>query len=91
MQFVCNNCIADKELKGFILSQNEIGDCDCCDLNNVEIIPIDELLDFFKELFDNFQPKPDGKSILSILQDNWCLFSSPEYGKKILDLNLLCG
>jgi len=85
MQFVCINCFADKELRGFILSQGNIGNCDCCESNEVVTIPLVELLDFFKELFDNFQLKHQGKSILSLIQENWSLFSNLDCGNKILN------
>lgn len=88
MEFLCKNCFADKELKGFILSQNRIGKCNCCNSENVEIIPIEELLDFFKELFDNFQLKSQGGSIISIIQGTWSLFSGLECGHKILNFTL---
>ena len=55
MQFVCKNCFSDKELIGFIISQGKISNCDCCKSIEVETIELVELLDFFKELFDNFQ------------------------------------
>lgn len=85
MQFVCKNCFTDKELKAFILSQGNIGNCTCCESKEVEIIVIEELLDFFKELFDNFQLNPNGKSLISLIQGNWSLFSNLECGNKILN------
>lgn len=88
MQFICRNCFTDKELKGFILSQGNIGDCNCCESKRVEVISIEEVLDFFKELFDNFQPKKDGKSLISIIQGNWSMFSNLECGHKILNYTL---
>jgi hypothetical protein len=88
MQFVCKNCFADKELIGFIVSQNQHGDCNCCGSKNVEVIAIEELLDFFKELFDNFQSEPEGKSLISLIQGNWSLFSNLECGNKILNFTL---
>ncbi len=88
MQFVCKDCFADKELKGFILSQGNIRDCDCCKNKEVETIAIEELLDFFKELFDNFKVNPKGASILSLIQGNWSLFSNLECGRKILNFTL---
>jgi hypothetical protein len=84
MQFVCKNCFADKELKGLIISQNIIGNCSCCGSKDVEIIAIEELLDFFKELFENFQPKQSGERLISKIQGNWSLFSNLEYGQNIL-------
>ncbi len=88
MQFVCKDCFADKELVGFIVSQDKQGDCSCCNKKNIEIVPIEELLDFFKELFDNFQPKADGKSLISLMQGSWSLFGNLEWGNKILNFVL---
>jgi len=88
MQFVCKNCFADKELNGFITSQNTIGDCCCCGSKDVEIIPIEELFDFFKELFENFQPKLSGERFISKIQSNWSLFRNITIGQKILDFTL---
>jgi len=88
MQFVCKNCFADKELKGFITSQNTIGNCSCCGSKDVEIIPIEELFDYFKELFENFQPVLSGERFISKIQGNWSLFSDIENGQKILNFAL---
>jgi len=85
MEFVCRNCFADKELVGFILSQGKIGDCNCCSSKDVEVLPIEELMDFFKELLDNFQMKPGGERLISTIQGNWGLFSTLECGNKILN------
>lgn len=88
MQFVCKNCFADKELNGFITSQNTIGNCSCCGSKNVEIIPIEELFDFFKELFENFQPILSGERFISKIQGNWSLFSDITNGQRILNFVL---
>lgn len=88
MQFVCKNCFADKELSGFITSQNTIGNCSCCGSKDVEIIPIEELFDFFKELFENFQPNPSGERFISKIQGNWSLFSNLTNGQRILNFIL---
>jgi hypothetical protein len=85
MQFLCKNCFADKELRGFIISQNLIGDCGCCGSQGVEIIPIEEIYDFFKELFENFQPNANGERLISKIQGNWSLFANLEYGQNILN------
>lgn len=85
MQFVCKNCFSDKELIGFIVSQGKIGNCNCCKSEVVERIELIELLDFFKELFDNFQVKADGNSLISLIQGNWNLFSNLDCGHKILN------
>lgn len=88
MQFVCKNCFADKELNGFIISQNKIGNCSCCGSKDVEIIPTEELFDFFKELFENFQPLLTGERVISKIQGNWSLFSNITNGQKILNFAL---
>jgi len=88
MSNVCNKCFEDKELKGFILSQKKIGKCSFCQSEFEEIIAIEELLDFFKELFENFQPIKQGKSLISIIQKNWNLFSNLECGNQILNFTL---
>lgn len=85
MQFVCKCCFSDKELSGFILSQGNLGNCDYCQSKNVQIIPVQELFDFFKELFDNFKISAHGKGFLSLLQENWDFFSSVQSGHKILN------
>ena len=85
MQLVCKNCFADKELIGFIVSQGKIQNCDCCKSEAVETIELIELLDFFKELFDNFQIKAEGKSLISIIQVNWNLFSNLDCAHSILN------
>ena len=85
MQFVCKNCFCDKEIVGFIISQGNLGNCYYCNSNNIEIIEFEEFLDFFKELFGNFQIKQNGKSLISQIQDNWNLFSNLECGHKILN------
>lgn len=85
MQLVCKKCFSDKELIGFIVSQGKIGNCDCCKSEDIETIELIELLDFFKEVFDNFQIKAEGKSLISLIQGNWNLFSNLECGHKILN------
>ena len=88
MQFVCKNCFADKELNGFITSQNKIGNCSCCGSKDVEIIPIEELFDFFKELLENFKPISSGDRFISKVQGNWSLFNNLTNGQRILNFTL---
>ncbi len=81
---ICTNCFADKELKGFISSSKKSGDCKICNSSNVPLISIDELLDFFQELLDNFHIVADGESLRSKIQRNWSFFTSHEIATKIL-------
>ena len=85
MEYVCINCFSDDELIGFITTTGNIGDCDCCKSKNIKRIELIELLDFFKELFDNFQINGKGNSLISIIQSNWNLFSTNDCGHKILN------
>src|SRR5690606_22135372 len=85
MEFVCKECFSDKELKGFIISLDNKGNCDCCKNTEVEIIRIEELFDFFKELFDNFKVVENGESLVSKIQGNWSLFSNLENAHNILN------
>ncbi|MFN3968689.1 RES domain-containing protein [Flavobacterium sp.] len=85
MANVCLNCFGDRELKAYINSQDSTGKCDFCDSEDISIIDISELYDFFKELLDNFQSKPNGQTLKSKIQSNWNLFSSLDVNYKILN------
>ncbi len=85
---VCPNCFADKELKGFIMSSLNVGDCKVCDSSNVPLLEITELLDFFQEVVENFRLSVGGKSLTSKIQGNWSLFASHSTAANILN-NLL--
>jgi hypothetical protein len=82
---VCPNCFADKELKGYISSSTDIGFCKICNSENVPLLSIDELLDFFQELMDNFKASPDGEPLKSKIQSNWSFFSTHNIGSIILN------
>lgn len=85
MNFVCSNCFTDTELIGFIHTRNQISDCDCCGTKNIAILPLEELLDFFKELLDNFQKSETGTSITALIQSNWSFFKDLALGNKIIN------
>jgi hypothetical protein len=85
MKFVCKDCFADKELIGFIESQNIFGDCDVCSNKAIEIIDIDETLEFFSELMLNFSLKDGEKDLFSQIQENWDFFREPKTGIEILN------
>jgi hypothetical protein len=81
---ICTNCFTDKELKGFISSSKKRGDCKICGSHNVAKVDINELLDFFQELLDNFRKVTDGESLKSKIQGNWNFFTSHDIATKIL-------
>lgn len=85
MNFVCSNCFTDTELIGFILTRNQISDCDCCGAKNIAVLPFEELLDFFKELLDNFQKSERGFGITALIQSNWSFFKDLALGDKIIN------
>lgn len=85
MSNVCKDCFSDKELKGFISIQSNVGDCDFCNSKAIEIIDIGELLDFFKELLDNFKLNDGGLSLKNTIQGHWSFFASHESATKILN------
>lgn len=82
---VCSNCFSDKELKGFILSLDQRGDCDVCGSSNQQLLDISELIDFFKELISNFQVNEAGESLSSKIQVAWSFFSTQNGADKILN------
>lgn len=82
---ICPNCFTDRELKGFILSSKKIGDCKICGSSNVCLITIDELLDFFQELLNNFRLVEVGESLNSKIQGNWNFFTSHDIATKIFN------
>lgn len=82
---VCSNCFSDKELKGFILTSSEIGDCKVCSSTYQHLLDISELYDFFQELLDNFKVAGTGLALSSKIQSDWSFFSSNEVAVKILN------
>lgn len=85
---VCPNCFADKELKGYISSSINTGLCKICNSSNVPLLEIDELLDFFQELMNNFKASPDGEPLKSKIQSNWSFFSTHNIASIILNVVL---
>lgn len=82
---VCVNCFSDKELKGFISSSSEIGECAVCESKNQPLLDVSELFDFFQELVDNFKIDENGMPLGSKIQSNWSFFSSHGTANKILN------
>ncbi len=82
---VCASCFSDRELKGFISSSSEIGDCVVCESKNQPLIDVSELYDFFQELIDNFKVYENGMPLSSKIQSNWSFFSSLSAANKILN------
>lgn len=89
MSLVGVDCFSDTELRGFIKSQNNFGMCDFSGAVDVEVIELDELLDFFSSFLDNVESCSNGQPLYKLISDNWNLFSSDESAKWILDKVLI--
>lgn len=83
---VCSSCFNDIELKRFVDSSSLIdGICDFCDNKaKSKLINLEELLDFFGELLDIFQPHEEGTPLIEVINSDWNLFNFNEVGGKIL-------
>lgn len=82
---VCSSCFSDKELKGFILTSSDIGDCSVCNATSQHLLDITELHDFFQELIGNFKLVESGLPLSSKIQSDWSFFSSNEVANEILN------
>ena len=87
---VCAKCFKDKEeeLKSFISSSVDIGDCDVCDSKNQQLLNVSELFDFFQELLDNFKTSEKGEPLSTKIQENWSFFKTLNVANKILNFVL---
>lgn len=82
---VCVSCFNDLEIKSFISSSTDIGDCDTCLSKGQHQIDVVELFDFLQGVIDNFKTNLTGDTFINKLQSNWNLFASNDVGSKILD------
>lgn len=84
---VCTSCFVDKELIAFIKSQDEMGECDFCKSEKVEVLNIDELLDFFTGLLNCFTPSQvkGSQPIVKLIETHWHFFKNEKIGNDILN------
>ncbi|GGE69165.1 RES domain-containing protein [Pedobacter psychrotolerans] len=85
MPNTCSNCYAEREIKAYINASGVLGKCGFCNSENVNILDINELFDFFKELIDNFKPTEAGQPLKNKIQSHWTFFSNHEIATKILN------
>lgn len=87
---ISSNCFSDheKELRAFIDSFDELGDCEVSRSENVNVIDLNELKDFFQELVDNFELSEDGQPLKKKIQSEWSFFSSLGIATSILNIIL---
>lgn len=80
-EIACVECFNDKELKAIILENNEIDDCPWCGAKNVNVIPIIELGDLFRQVAEIYKPVnfhneyQIGDPISYLMQEDWNIFS----------------
>lgn len=89
--YTCPNCFNDLELKSHIESnKTKTGDCDFCNAKSTTLIEIGELLDFFEEFFNVFEPDIHGENMVNLIQRDWRLFKNKKIAQKFIhDLSLL--
>lgn len=89
---ICAHCFEDDEIKKFIsTSSNIVTTCDCCGSNNVKVIDLNELSDFFIELLRLFMKNDAGSNIVSIIQNDWNLFQTESCAYNILSQIMSSG
>lgn len=82
---ICAHCFEDEEIRRFIGSLScTVATCDCCGSDNVNVIDLDELSDFFMELLRLFVKNSAGNSLVSIIQSDWRPFHTESCAYRIL-------
>jgi hypothetical protein len=82
---LCSNCFSDIEIKSHINSlSTENGDCIYCREKNVPILAIDEILDFFEELFALYKEDTSGITLIDNIDNDWKLFSNKPIATEII-------
>ena len=83
---VCKNCFSDNEIIAFLTTHSTaVGRCDFCGSTDEDLMDIEELYDFFKEFFNNFQTTTKGESFIELVQRHWNIFRTNEIGIGIVD------
>ena len=85
---VCPNCFSDKELKYYISTSSDIGDCNVCETKEQPLLRLEELFDFFQALLNNFKLSVTGETLNGKIQSHWSFFSSHQSAQKILNFVL---
>ncbi len=82
---ICAQCFEDEEIRKFISASSSItATCDCCSLENVKVVDLNELSDFFIELLHLFVKDNTGNDLIPIIQNDWRIFQKESYAYSIL-------
>ena len=76
----CPSCFVDVEIQAIIkdLSQGNTGTCDCCSKKDVQIVAIEDLLDYFIPLFNLYEETNDSTAdcLGTTIQKEWHIFTN---------------
>ena len=78
-------CFNQDEINAFIMSYHTLGKCDVTGENNVNIIDVNEIAEFFIDLLSIFSESTDGNSLVSIIKGDWDIFKSDDIASTILN------
>lgn len=83
--FICKECFADEELRSEVSSNaDRTGTCGVCG-NSGKLLDFSEFHGFFDAILSLFLPTDNGdKTIVDIIQDEWCLFKDKEVARILL-------
>ncbi|MGN0224276.1 MAG: RES family NAD+ phosphorylase [Muribaculaceae bacterium] len=81
---ICDFCFNDEEIKLAIRNESATtGICDVCG-HHSHVIDADFFSDFFSEVLNLFEPNETGTDVVSLIQNDWNLFSSSNVGHQII-------
>lgn len=60
----CINCFNDSHIKNIITTQSIIGDCDFCNSKNLNIIDCENLIEYFSQIFDLYEPNSKSELLI---------------------------
>lgn len=60
----CINCFNDNSIKISISTKNIIGNCDFCNSKNLNVTDCEDLVEYFSQIFDLYEPNSDSKSLI---------------------------
>ncbi|MEO0688285.1 MAG: RES domain-containing protein, partial [Cyanobacteria bacterium J06649_11] len=77
--YCCHNCFGDLGLKKEIipLRSENVGNCDYCDSEGVDLIEPRLLAEYFELLISIYESHNQGESLVSLLKKDWGLFDHP--------------
>jgi hypothetical protein len=78
-------CFNLDEINATISSSQKIGTCDVTGSENVNIIDVEDIANFFIELLSVYNTDSNGKPLAKILQEDWNVFTSDDIAFTVLN------